>query len=81
MPPEALEPTISAGEQPQIYASDRAALGRTPRPLGTNIFLNTLFLMYRANFRQSKRRSGNWKTGGKIAYFMQCILAFTSVEE
>ena len=27
MPPAGFEPTISAGERPQTYASDRAAIG------------------------------------------------------
>ena len=32
MPPVGFEPTISAGEQPQTYALDRAALGPTIKP-------------------------------------------------
>ena len=44
MPPVGFEPTISGGERPQTYASDRAATGTgtqktTPELLSYNLFL------------------------------------------
>jgi len=47
MPPVGFEPTVSAGERPQTYALDRAAIG-------TGIYIYIYIHIHVANIRRMK---------------------------
>ena len=54
MPPVEFEPTISAGEQPQTYALDRAATGTGVNMCGSTKFFGWIML-------SSARRPATWQ--------------------
>ena len=63
MPPVGFEPTISAGEQPQTYALDRAATGT-----GVYRFISRIF-RHRHSVLSAKCFSETWSSGmGDLSY-------------
>ena len=67
MPPVGFEPTISAGERPQTYAMDRAAIGtgrkRSSNPDIYSVSYITRFLTVRHDIQwesEMVKLSGSW---------------------